>query len=58
MLKIHIKTSLEKKIKKIYLNARIDTIEFYKKAGFFTESSVFISDKSGLTLQKMFLKVD
>lgn len=58
MLKIHIKTSLEKKIKKIYLNARIDTIEFYKKAGFFTESSVFISDKSGLTLQKMFLKVE
>ncbi len=55
MLNKHIETAKEKNYKYIYLHARINTVEFYKKAGFKPEGTVFISDKSGLPLQKMFL---
>ena len=55
MLNKHIETAKEKNYKYIYLHARIDTVEFYKKAGFEPEGPVFISDKSGLFLQKMIL---
>lgn len=57
MVKKHIMTADEKQFKYIYLHSRIDTIQFYKKAGFISEGSVFISEKSGLPLQKMFLNI-
>lgn len=57
MLKRHIITAKENKFKEIYLHARVDTIEFYEKAGFISEGSAFISDRSGLQLQKMYIRL-
>ena len=58
MLKKHISTAKSKDFKQLYLHARKDTIGFYKKAGFKPEGSLFISNKSGLYLQKMVLNIE
>lgn len=57
MLKKHISKAKSKNFKQLYLHARKDTIKFYKKAGFEPEGALFVSEKSGLPLQKMFLNI-
>lgn len=57
MLKRHIIKAEECKMSYLYLNARLDTINFYKKAGFQCKGNTFLSEKSGLMLQKMQYKV-
>ena len=57
MLKVHIKKAYELNIKYLFLHARKDTVDFYKKVGFISKGSVFTSDMSGLLLQKMYLEV-
>lgn len=57
MLKKHIEKAIEEEMKSIFLHARIDTIDFYRKSGFEPEGDSFISDQSGLPLQKMSLKL-
>jgi len=53
MLKEHIIKAKELNLKKLCLNARLSTLNFYKKAGFVEEGEIYISDKSGLKLQNM-----
>ena len=53
MIQRHIFKAKENNIGHLYLNARADTINFYKKIGFECEGNMFLSDKSGLMLQKM-----
>ncbi|MFT8347505.1 GNAT family N-acetyltransferase [Clostridium saccharoperbutylacetonicum] len=53
MLKMHIEESRKQGINKLSLNARIDTVGFYKKVGFNCAGDTFISEKSGLKLQVM-----
>lgn len=57
MLKKHIEKAIEKQLEMLYLNARLSTINFYKKAGFIVEGKPYISDKSGLTLQNMIMNL-
>lgn len=54
MLKLQIKKAQNNKIKYLYLNARLDTVDFYKKVGFQCKGDTFSSEKSGLMLQEMF----
>jgi N-acetylglutamate synthase-like GNAT family acetyltransferase len=53
MLKRHIANAQKNNVKDIYLNARLETVDFYKKLGFEIKDKVSISEKSGLLLQKM-----
>ncbi|MDR3594965.1 GNAT family N-acetyltransferase [Clostridium sp.] len=53
MLKIHIKKAKDQNINYLYLNARLDTVNFYKKVGFQCKGDTFLSEKSGLILQEM-----
>lgn len=55
MMKKHIIKSKEYKISCLYLNARLDTIDFYKKVGFQCQDKINISERSGLPLQKMYI---
>lgn len=55
MMKRHIIKAKEDNMSYVSLNARVDTINFYKKVGFKIKEEVFISDKSGLPLQKMYI---
>ena len=55
MLNKHILKAKDCNIKGLCLHARIDTVDFYKKAGFQCRGEVFISEKSGLLLQNMHL---
>ena len=55
MLTKHISRAKELNIKSLCLHARIETVDFYKKAGFQCRGEVFISEKSGLPLQNMHL---
>jgi N-acetylglutamate synthase-like GNAT family acetyltransferase len=55
MLNRHIIKAKESNIKSLCLHARIDTVDFYKKAGFQSKGEPFISEKSGLLLQNMHL---
>ena len=55
MLKRHIERAQKRNIKSLCLHARIDTVDFYKKAGFQCKGEPFISEKSGLLLQNMHL---
>ena len=48
----------EENISEIFLNSRLDVTEFYRKLGFVEQGSSFVSDKSGLLLQKMVLSLD
>ncbi|MBC2458291.1 GNAT family N-acetyltransferase [Clostridium beijerinckii] len=58
MLKIHKIKAKEFGVICLYLNARLDTINFYKKAGFQCKGNIFISEKSGLALQPMYFKIN
>ncbi|HCW53146.1 MAG TPA: GNAT family N-acetyltransferase [Clostridium sp.] len=53
MLIKHIEKAKQEKFSQLYLNARISTVNFYKKVGFVKEGTSYISDKSGLMLQNM-----
>lgn len=53
MLNKHILKAKESNIKSLCLHARVDTVEFYKKAGFECKGEAFKSEKSGLMLQNM-----
>ena len=55
MMKKHIIKAKEDNISYIYLNARLDTVNFYKKVGFQCEDIIRISARSGLPLQKMYI---
>lgn len=57
MLKIHIKKAHEINIKYLFLHARKDTVDFYRKVGFISKGPVFTSKMSGLPLQKMYLEL-
>ena len=57
MIKKHIVTAKEYNMSSLYLNARIETIEFYKKVGFECQGNISISEKSGLPLQKMYTDI-
>lgn len=58
MLRKHIIKAEENNISYLYLNARLDTVEFYKKADFQLNGEMFLSEKSGLMLQEMFYKIN
>lgn len=53
MMKINVNKARELELYKLDLNARLETVGFYKKIGFKCEGNAFISEKSGLALQKM-----
>ena len=57
MIKTHIVTAKEYNMSSLYLKARIDTVDFYKKVGFECQGNISISEKSGLKLQNMNIKV-
>lgn len=54
MMKKHIYTARDNNMKSLCLNARLDTVEFYKKVGFCCKNGAFLSEKSGLMLQDMY----
>lgn len=57
MLEKHIGKAKEDNISSLYLSSRLETIDFYKKVGFHCEGMISISEKSGLSLQKMYYKI-
>lgn len=57
MLNRHIEKSEKEHFTMLYLNARLSTVNFYKKAGFLEDGNPYISDKSGLTLQNMIMNL-
>jgi len=57
MMKKHIIKAKEYEISSLYLNARVETIDFYKKVGFECQDKISISEKSGLPLQKMYTDI-
>jgi len=57
MMKKHIIKAKEYNMSGLYLNARIETIDFYKKVGFECKGKINISEKSGLPLQKMYTDI-
>ncbi len=57
MMRRHIIKAKENNINHLYLNARLSTTNFYSKAGFQCKDKTFLSEKSGLLLQKMYLKI-
>ncbi|CUU50028.1 GNAT family N-acetyltransferase [Clostridium beijerinckii] len=58
MLKRHKIKAKEFEFRCLYLNARLDTINFYKKAGFQCKGNIFSSEKSGLALQPMYFRIN
>ncbi|NRY59782.1 GNAT family N-acetyltransferase [Clostridium beijerinckii] len=58
MLKRHKIKAKEFEFRCLYLNARLDTINFYKKAGFQCKGNIFLSEKSGLALQPMYFRIN
>jgi len=54
MMNKQISKAKEHNMKTLYLSARLETIEFYKKVGFECKGKINISEKSGLPLQKMY----
>ena len=58
MLRTHINRAHSINIDYMYLNARINTVKFYEKVGFKVDGEPFISDKSGITLQKMYIIIE
>ncbi|MFL0164135.1 GNAT family N-acetyltransferase [Candidatus Clostridium helianthi] len=58
MLKKHKIKAKEFEFRCLYLNARLDTINFYKKAGFQCKGNIFLSEKSGLALQPMYFRIN
>lgn len=57
MMKMHIIKAKEKNMNYLYLNSRLDTVNFYKKVGFQCKDAIFISEQSGLMLQEMYFKI-
>lgn len=57
MMKRHIIKAKEYNMNYLYLNSRLDTINFYKKVGFQCKDNTFISEKSGLVLQDMYFAI-
>ena len=57
MMKRHIIKAKECNINYLHLNARLDTIKFYKKVGFQCKDDTFVSEKSGLILQDMYFTI-
>ena len=57
MMKRHIVNVKECNMNILYLNARLNTIDFYEKVGFMRKDATFLSEKSGLMLQKMYYKI-
>ena len=55
MMKTHISKAKEYSMTGLYLHARLETVEFYKKVGFECKGEIIISKKSGLLLQNMHL---
>jgi N-acetylglutamate synthase-like GNAT family acetyltransferase len=58
MLKRHISIAEHNNIGYLFLNARLDTVGFYKKVGFKSKGDIFLSEKSGFMLQEMHYKVN
>lgn len=58
MMKRHIAKAEECNMNYLYLDARLDTVDFYKKVGFQCKGDIFVSEKSGLMLQDMHYKVN
>ena len=58
MLKRHIIKAEMNDINYLYLNARLDTVNFYNKVGFKCKGSTFLSEKSGLMLQEMYYNIE
>lgn len=54
MLKRQIDKAEINNINYLYLNARLDTVNFYNKVGFKCKGNPFTSEKSGLMLQEMY----
>jgi len=57
MMKTHICRAKDDNMSYIYLNSRLDTVNFYKKSGFQCEGEIMISKRSGLELQKMYMNL-
>ncbi|MCE5222413.1 MAG: GNAT family N-acetyltransferase [Clostridium sp.] len=57
MMKNHIIKAKKHNMSGLYLNSRLETIEFYKKVGFECQDKINISKRSGLSLQKMYIKI-
>ena len=57
MMKNHIIKAKEHNMGGLYLSSRLETIEFYKKVGFEVQDKISISERSGLPLQKMYMKI-
>lgn len=57
MMKSHISKAKEYNMTSLYLHARLETVDFYKKVGFECKDKINVSKKSGLPLQKMYLKL-
>lgn len=57
MMKRHIIKAKECNMNYLHLNARLDTINFYKKVGFQCKEDIFVSEKSGLMLQDMYFYI-
>lgn len=55
MMRTHIGKAKEYNMTGLYLHARLETVEFYKKVGFECNGEIIISKKSGLLLQNMHL---
>lgn len=53
MLRQHFKKAKSHNIQCVYLDSRVTVIPFYEKIGFESKGSVFVSDKSGIELQRM-----
>lgn len=58
MMKKHVIKAKEYNMSCLYLNARLDTVDFYKKVGFQCRDKINISKRSGLPLQKMYIKLN
>lgn len=58
MMKNHIFKAEECNINYLYLDARLETVNFYKKVGFECKGDTFLSEKSGLMLQDMFYLIN
>ena len=58
MMKRHIINAKECNMNCLHLNARLDTVNFYRKVGFKCKDATFLSEKSGLMLQDMDYKIN
>ena len=57
MMKSHISKAKEYNMTLLYLHARLETVDFYKKVGFECKDKINVSKKSGLPLQNMYFEL-